>query len=72
MPVNGRSVGTTQGRSRWRPIAEGATPTTWAPNEQPWDATNYTAYQDCNLWKDLASDFVLQVWRTYKLAPGAE
>ena len=41
----------------------GATPhDLGAPNELPFDATNYTAYQDCNLWKDLASDFVLQVW----------
>ena len=48
----------------------GATPhDLGAPNERPWDATNYTAYQDCNLWKDLGSDFVLQVWRTYQLAP---
>ncbi|WP_216901192.1 GH116 family glycosyl hydrolase [Synechococcus sp. CCY 9618] len=63
----------TQGRGRVeapRKVA-GATPhDLGAPNERPWDATNYTAYQDCNLWKDLASDFVLQVWRTYSLAPG--
>ncbi|MCT0208578.1 GH116 family glycosyl hydrolase [Synechococcus sp. CS-1332] len=63
----------TQGRGRVeaaRKVA-GATPhDLGAPNERPFDATNYTAYQDCNLWKDLASDFVLQVWRTYKLAPG--
>ncbi|MEA5414075.1 GH116 family glycosyl hydrolase [Synechococcus sp. BA-132 BA5] len=62
----------TQGRGRVeaaRKVA-GATPhDLGAPNERPFDATNYTAYQDCNLWKDLASDFVLQVWRTYKLAP---
>ena len=62
----------TQGRGRVeadRKVA-GATPhDLGAPNEQPWDATNYTAYQDCNLWKDLGSDFVLQVWRTYQLAP---
>ena len=52
---------------------EGATPhDLGAPNERPWDASNYTAYQDCNLWKDLASDFVLQVWRTFRLAPGGE
>ncbi len=37
-----------------------------APNEHPFAATNYTAYQDCNLWKDLPSDFVLQVWRTFR------
>ncbi|WP_216918880.1 GH116 family glycosyl hydrolase [Synechococcus sp. CCAP 1479/9] len=62
----------TQGRGRVeaaRKVA-GATPhDLGAPNERPFDATNYTAYQDCNLWKDLASDFVLQVWRTYRLAP---
>jgi non-lysosomal glucosylceramidase len=36
-----------------------------APNEHPWEKTNYTSYQDCNLWKDLGSDFVLQVYRDY-------
>ena len=36
-----------------------------APNEHPWEKTNYTSYQDCNLWKDLASDFVLQVYRDF-------
>jgi non-lysosomal glucosylceramidase len=65
----------TQGRGRVeapRKVA-GATPhDLGAPNERPFEATNYTAYQDCNLWKDLASDFVLQVWRTYKLAPSGE
>ena len=65
----------TQGKGRVeapRKVA-GATPhDLGAPNERPWDASNYTAYQDCNLWKDLASDFVLQVWRTFKLAPGGE
>ena len=65
----------TQGKGRVeapRKLA-GATPhDLGAPNERPWDATNYTAYQDCNLWKDLASDFVLQVWRTFRLAPGGE
>ncbi|MBE9180996.1 bile acid beta-glucosidase [Oculatella sp. LEGE 06141] len=38
-----------------------------APNEHPWEKTNYTSYQDCNLWKDLASDFVLQVYRDFWL-----
>ncbi|MFN9991043.1 MAG: GH116 family glycosyl hydrolase [Cyanobacteriota bacterium] len=65
----------TQGRGRVeapRKVA-GATPhDLGAPNERPFDATNYTAYQDCNLWKDLASDFVLQVWRTFQLAPNGE
>ena len=46
----------------------GATPhDLGAPNEQPWVQTNYTSYQDCNQWKDLPSDFVLQVYRAYKL-----
>ncbi|MBD1921952.1 bile acid beta-glucosidase [Microcoleus sp. FACHB-831] len=44
----------------------GATPhDLGAPNEHPWEKTNYTSYQDCNLWKDLASDFVLQVYRDF-------
>ncbi|TAE61149.1 MAG: bile acid beta-glucosidase [Nostocales cyanobacterium] len=44
----------------------GATPhDLGAPNEHVWEKTNYTAYQDCNLWKDLGSDFVLQVYRDY-------
>lgn len=46
----------------------GATPhDLGAPNEHPWEKTNYTSYQDCNLWKDLASDFVLQVYRDFLL-----
>lgn len=48
--------------------AKGATPhDLGAPNEHPWQKTNYTSYQDCNLWKDLGSDFVLQVYRDYVL-----
>jgi non-lysosomal glucosylceramidase len=48
--------------------AKGATPhDLGAPNEHPWVASNYTSYQDCNLWKDLGSDFVLQVYRDYLL-----
>ena len=65
----------TQGKGRVEAARKlaGATPhDLGAPNERPWDATNYTAYQDCNLWKDLASDYVLQVWRTFKLAPTGE
>ncbi len=38
-----------------------------APNEHPWEKTNYTSYQDCNLWKDLPCDFVLQVYRDFLL-----
>ena len=46
----------------------GATPhDLGAPNEHPWSETNYTSYQDCNQWKDLPSDFVLQVYRDYVL-----
>ncbi|MGI8934855.1 MAG: GH116 family glycosyl hydrolase [Phormidesmis sp.] len=45
---------------------KGATPhDLGAPNENPWLATNYTSYQDCNQWKDLSSDFVLQVYRAF-------
>jgi non-lysosomal glucosylceramidase len=48
--------------------AAGATPhDLGAPNEHPWEKTNYTSYQDCNLWKDLPSDFVLQVYRDFLL-----
>ena len=48
--------------------AVGATPhDLGAPNEHPWEETNYTSYQDCNQWKDLPSDFVLQVYRDYLL-----
>ena len=43
-----------------------------APNEHPWEKTNYTSYQDCNQWKDLPSDFVLQVYRTFVLTGGSD
>ena len=53
--------------------AQNATPhDLGAPNEHPWEKTNYTSYQDCNLWKDLASDFVLQVYRDYRLTGDRE
>jgi len=46
---------------------KGATPhDLGAPNENPWVSTNYTSYQDCNQWKDLSSDFVLQVYRVFQ------
>ncbi|UKO99706.1 GH116 family glycosyl hydrolase [Nostoc sp. UHCC 0870] len=46
----------------------GATPhDLGAPNEHVWEKTNYTSYQDCNLWKDLGCDFVLLVYRDYLL-----
>ncbi|NMG05774.1 bile acid beta-glucosidase [Brasilonema sp. UFV-L1] len=52
--------------------AYGATPhDLGAPNEHVWEKTNYTSYQDCNLWKDLGCDFVLQVYRDFLLT-GAE
>jgi non-lysosomal glucosylceramidase len=52
--------------------AAGATPhDLGAPNEHVWEKTNYTSYQDCNLWKDLGCDFVLQVYRDF-LFTGAE
>ena len=75
--ANQRPIGWyfTQGRGRVEADRKviGATPhDLGAPNEEPFDATNYTAYQDCNLWKDLASDFVLQVWRTFRLSPTGE
>lgn len=51
----------------------GATPhDLGAPNEHVWEKTNYTAYQDCNLWKDLGSDFVLQVYRDFILTGGKD
>ncbi|MBW4654220.1 MAG: bile acid beta-glucosidase [Kaiparowitsia implicata GSE-PSE-MK54-09C] len=43
-----------------------------APNEHPWEKTNYTSYQDCNQWKDLGSDFVLQVYRDFVLTGGTD
>ena len=43
-----------------------------APNEHVWEKTNYTSYQDCNLWKDLGSDFVLQVYRDFLLTGGTD
>ncbi|TAF94330.1 MAG: bile acid beta-glucosidase, partial [Oscillatoriales cyanobacterium] len=53
--------------------AVGATPhDLGAPNEHPWEKTNYTSYQDCNLWKDLPCDFVLQVYRDFLLTGGTD
>lgn len=43
-----------------------------APNEHPWEKTNYTSYQDCNQWKDLASDFVLQIYRYFLFSGGKD
>ena len=53
--------------------AAGATPhDLGAANEHPWEQTNYTSYQDCNLWKDLPCDFVLQVYRDFLLTGGKD
>ncbi|MEA5618833.1 GH116 family glycosyl hydrolase [Cronbergia sp. UHCC 0137] len=49
----------------------GATPhDLGAPNEHVWEKTNYTSYQDCNLWKDLGCDFVLLVYRDFIFTGG--
>lgn len=51
----------------------GATPhDLGAPNEHPWEKSNYTSYQDCNLWKDLGCDFVLLVYRDYLFTGGLD
>lgn len=50
-----------------RKVADATPHDLGAPNEHPWHKTNYTSYQDCNLWKDLPSDFVLQVYRDFLL-----
>lgn len=34
--------------------------------------SNYTSYQDCNLWKDLGCDFVLLVYRDYLFTGGLD
>lgn len=53
--------------------ARGATPhDLGAPNEHPWEQTNYTSYQDCNQWKDLPSDFVIQVYRAFYMTGAAD
>ncbi|GAB1539650.1 GH116 family glycosyl hydrolase [Scytonema sp. NUACC21] len=52
---------------------KGATPhDLGAPNEHVWEKTNYTSYQDCNLWKDLGCDFVLQVYRDFLLTGASD
>jgi len=48
-----------------RKIADATPHDLGAPNEHPWEKSNYTSYQDCNLWKDLPCDFVLQVYRYF-------
>jgi len=53
----------------WAPrkVADAVPHDLGAPNEHPWEKTNYTSYQDCNLWKDLPADFVLLVYRDFRL-----
>jgi non-lysosomal glucosylceramidase len=61
-----RVIGYNQAKAKRKRM--GATPhDLGAPNEHPWEKTNYTSYQDCNLQKDLSSDFVLQVYRDFLL-----
>lgn len=50
-----------------RKVADAVPHDLGAANEHPWEKTNYTSYQDCNLWKDLPSDFVLLVYRDFCL-----
>ena len=58
----------------WAPrkVADAVPHDLGAPNEHPWEKTNYTSYQDCNLWKDLPSDFVLLVYRDFLLTGGTD
>jgi non-lysosomal glucosylceramidase len=37
-----------------------------SPNEDPWLRVNAYSWRDINIWKDLNSKFVLQVYRDYK------
>ena len=43
-----------------------------SPREDPWARPNAFAWQDSNIWKDLNSKFVLQVWRDYVFSGDAE
>ncbi len=61
-----REIGYNQASAQ-RKVADATPHDLGAPNEHPWEKTNYTSYQDCNLWKDLPCDFVLQVYRDFIL-----
>jgi len=43
-----------------------------APGEDPFLRPNAYAWRDVNIWKDLNSKFVLQVWRDVLLAPAPD
>ena len=43
-----------------------------APNEDPFLRPNAYHWRDINIWKDLNSKFVLQVWRDVELVPAPE
>ncbi|HZU85928.1 MAG TPA: non-lysosomal glucosylceramidase, partial [Anaerolineaceae bacterium] len=36
-----------------------------SPNEDPWRSVNAYNWTDINIWRDLNSKFVLQIWRDY-------
>ena len=43
-----------------------------APNEDPFLRPNSYTWRDINIWKDLNSKFVLQVWRDVQFVPAPE
>jgi len=51
LPVTLREIGYNQATAL-RKVANATPHDLGAPNEHPWEKTNYTSYQDCNLWKD--------------------